>query len=384
MIKLIKQARVYAPQYLGRQDILVCGEKIAEIRPSLQGFDDLEQVEVIEANGAILAPSYIDIHEHVTGGGGEQGFASRVPEIKLSDLTLAGVTTVVGLLGTDSETRSLENLYAKTCALEMEGITAYMLTGAYPYPPKTMTGSVSRDITLIDKVIGVKSSISDHRSSNMSEQELIRLASDARLGGLISGKQGITILHVGSGEAKLTLLFEALTHSDIPISKLLPTHVSRTKELLNEAVRFAKLGGTIDFTAGDDGGTAKSIHYALEQGVDIARITMSSDACGSIPRFDQEGRCTGLTYTLPSILHTELLRLIREYKLPLEDALKLLTLNPAEVLGISDRKGAIAKGLDADLIIYDDALVIKQVFAKGSWMVKDGKAVKKGRFEGAE
>lgn len=381
MIKLIKQAQVYAPEYLGRMDILVCGEKIADIRPSIQGFEGLAQAEIIEADGARLAPAYIDIHEHITGGGGEQGFASRVPEIRLSDITLAGVATVVGLLGTDSETRSLENLYAKTCSLELEGITAFMLTGAYSYPPKTLTGGVARDITLIDKVIGVKSSLSDHRSSNMTAQELTRLASDARLGGLISGKQGLTVLHVGCGEAKLNLLFEVLSHSDIPISRLLPTHVSRSPELLKEAVRFAKLGGTIDFTAGDDGGTAKSIQYALEQGADLSRITMSSDACGSIPKFDKDGCCTGLTYTLPSVLHTELLRLVQEYRLPLEKALKPLTQNPAELLGISDRKGRIAKGQDADFIIYDDELRIRQVFARGAWMVRDGKAVKKGRFE---
>lgn len=46
------------------------------------------------------------MHVHITGGGGEAGPASRCPEAQLSKLISAGITTVVGVTGTDSVTRS--------------------------------------------------------------------------------------------------------------------------------------------------------------------------------------------------------------------------------------------------------------------------------------
>lgn len=87
----------------------------------------------------------------------------------------------MGILGTDSVTRSLENLVAKLEALEDEGITTYMWTGAYRMPPVTLTGSVQKDMCVVKKVIGVgEVAISDHRGSQPSVNEIAHLVSDAR------------------------------------------------------------------------------------------------------------------------------------------------------------------------------------------------------------
>jgi len=66
---------------------------------------------------------------HITGGGGELGPASRTPEAKVNELIEGGLTTVVGVLGTDCISRSLENLVVKCRALNDEGVTAFMYTG---------------------------------------------------------------------------------------------------------------------------------------------------------------------------------------------------------------------------------------------------------------
>ena len=151
MIKLIKNANVYAPEHIGMRDILICGNKITRMAETIEGYDMLPDVDVYDARGMIVAPGLIDLHVHVTGGGGEQGPSSRVPEIALSELLLNGVTTCVGMLGTDGTSRSLENLLSKCKALNEEGMTCYMLTGAYQYPSPNLTGSVIRDIMLIDE-----------------------------------------------------------------------------------------------------------------------------------------------------------------------------------------------------------------------------------------
>ena len=162
---LIKGAEVYAPEYLGKLDILVAGGKIERIGEELPEY---EGCEVMDGEGKIVTPGIIDRHVHVTGGGGEGSFHTQAPPVQLSSLLQGGVTTVIGLLGTDGISRSVENLVAKTKALKEEGISAYCLCGAYGYPSPTITGSVSKDIMFIDEILGLKLAVSDHRAQRKS------------------------------------------------------------------------------------------------------------------------------------------------------------------------------------------------------------------------
>lgn len=380
-MKLIRNADVYAPEHLGLRDILIEGERIARVEADLSRYAALAD-ETYDIRGATVVPGYIDGHIHITGGGGEQGPASRVPECPLTALTTNGVTTILGLLGTDGTSRSLPNLLYKCRALNEEGVSCYMLTGAYQFPSPTMTGSVIDDIALIDRVIGCKIALSDHRSSNLTKQELIRLASDVRMGGLISGKAGVLVMHMGSGVNRLRHVLDAVRETDIPVRTFWPTHMRRSPELIDEGVEFIALGGTIDFTATEDGAVAATVAGLVkERGVNIDSITMSSDAFGSQPRFDEKGNCVGLTYVSPRTLHMELKQLVQAHDLPLSEALKLLTVNPARMMLLSGVKGEIAPGADADLIAYGPDMEIDTVFARGTLAVRHGEAVLKGRFE---
>ena len=233
MIKLLKNANVYAPEKLGKKDILIEGEKILLMQDSIEGYEGLPGVETYDLEGKIVVPAYIDMHVHITGGGGEQGPASRVPESQLSEFLKNGITTVVGLLGTDGVTRSVENLVAKARALTEEGMTVYTLTSSYGYPPTTLTGSVERDIILVPPMIGVKVAVSDHRSSNPGGEELIALATAARRAGLLSNTPGLVTMHMGDGEGRLDPVFYVLDHSDVPAKNLLPTHILRNPGLID-------------------------------------------------------------------------------------------------------------------------------------------------------
>lgn len=384
MMELLKNCDVYAPEHFGKKDILVVGGRICMIEDDLSRFDGREGTHTMDMQNLVVCPGLVDLHIHVTGGGGEQGPSSRVPEIRASELFLSGVTTLIGLLGTDGISRSLENLLFKCRALEEEGLTTFMLTGNYRYPSPTLTGDVERDIALIDKIIGVKLAISDHRGSGVTGEELIRLGSEARIGGMLSGKPGIVVLHTGVSETRLDPLFYAIEHSDVPCANFLPTHCCRTPALVADAVRFNKLGGTIDFTADaveSKSGTAAAVASALSQGADSSRITMSSDACGSQPVFDKTGACIGLTYTSPITLMHELERMVTNEGIALETALRFFTENPARVLGLSGRKGKIALGADADIAAFGEGFTLRYLFARGKLAVSEGNAVMKGRFE---
>src|SRR5690554_2905341 len=215
MLTIIENVRVYDPEDVGVQDVVFCYDKIVDVGSELAASYPL--ATRIDGTGLRAVPGYIDQHVHVTGGGGEGSFRTRVPELKFTDCVRAGVTTLVGVLGTDGITRSVENLVAKTKALGEEGLTAYCLTGSYEYPTITLTGDVKKDIAFVAEVLGVKVAISDHRCSNLTKEELIRLVSDVRMASLISGKPGLVTMHTGRGKQGLNMIFEILDETDLPI-----------------------------------------------------------------------------------------------------------------------------------------------------------------------
>lgn len=384
MLTLWKNCEVYAPRHLGRRDILIEGGKIAAVEGSLSRWLTAPEIDVRDMEGAVVCPGLVDIHVHVTGGGGEQGPASRTPELQLTDFTLNGVTSVVGLLGTDGVSRGLENLLLKVRALEEEGISTWALTGNYRFPTKTLFGDVEKDIALIDKFIGVKTALADHRGSSVTGQELARLGSEARIGGMISGKPGYVTIHMGGHEHRMDELFWALEHSEVPAKTFLPTHCCRTPELIAHAVRLNNLGAYIDFTAelpDNEAGTAAALASALRQGAAPERVTMSSDAGGSQPSFNEAGECVGLTYTTSVTLLQELRRMIFREGLSLETALRFFTENPARLIGQSGKKGTVAPGADADLLVLDEGYAVRHVMAKGKMAVWEANALMKGKFE---
>lgn len=376
---LIKNANIYAPSHLGNRDVIVGGGKIESIRDQVQNVDVFD--EVVDLNGAILTPGFIDQHVHVTGAGGKRGFSSMSPEIKISELLACGTTTVVGLLGTDGTTRSIKSLYAKVKALDKDGISAYMYTGYYGLDPNYIMESVKDDIVFIDKVIGCKIAITDIRSSFPSDIELLRILSQLRVGGMLSSKKGILHIHLGNLTSKMDVLFKLVEEHEFPIEHISPTHVGRTEDLFHEAIRFAKMGGMIDITTGASKFTDpyKSVLIALENGVDIDNITFSSDGNAGLDKLDDQGNFIGFRRAPVNQNYREVVRLVKEGKVPLEEALKLITINPAKNLGLKN-KGSIEVGMDADFCCLNNDLNLLAVFAKGKQLMENGKVINKDNF----
>ena len=377
---LIRGGEVYAPDHVGARDILLVGERVVLIKENVEVPRSLG-ASVIDASGCMVVPGFIDPHVHVLGGGGEGGPATRVPEISLTDLTLAGVTTVVGVLGTDNVSRSAEALLAKTKGVRLEGVSAYMYTGSFHLPPATITGSVKRDVALIEEVIGVKTAVSDHRDSQMSVHELARLSSEARFGGMLGGKAGIVHVHLGDGPEGLDPVNEVIERGNIPINQFLPTHVSRNASLLEQGIDLVKRGGYIDLNPSEDeSGTLSVVETLRDSGIDLTRVTFSSDGNGTQCRFNEEGELVGYGIGMVSTLIETFRAIVASGTLPLTEALRLFTSNPADILGLSG-KGRIGEGLDADILILDGDLNVDKVFARGRLMVDEGRAVVKGTFE---
>lgn len=377
---LIRNADLYAPEHVGMRDILIAGGKIVAVEQHLNDVN-IPGMEVVDAAGRRTTPGLIDQHIHVTGGGGEGGWASRCPELNFSELVRAGVTTFMGVSGTDSMSRSIENLLAKVRGLTVEGASGWMWTSNYAFPATTITGSVKGDLFAIPECLGVKIAMGDHRSSFPTAQEVLRLLSEIRVAGMLTGKTGFLHIHCGDWGDAIFDPIEAAIPQGIPAKHMRPTHVARHPQVFERACRFAKLGGMIDITTGGGsymGDAADAYIAALEKDVPVDRITFSSDGQGSMPRFNEQGEMVG--FGVGSIdCDLEAIRSLAD-KIGLDKALRPMTSTIADALGLS-QKGRIQAGKDADILIFGEELELAHVFMKGRQTMKEGEVIVKGAFE---
>lgn len=386
MLTLIKNADIYAPEPLGAGHLLLGGGKVLYVGRQLPALDASLLVGTLDLEGAPLIPGLIDCHVHVTGGGGEDGFSTQAPAVPLSRFTRHGITSVVGLLGTDDETRSTANLLARVRALREEGLSAWCWTGGYHLPPTTLTGTVRGDIVHIDCIIGLgELAISDHRSSQPSFDELARLASEVHVAGLISRKAGVLHFHLGDGSRGLELVRRLLDETELPPRMFHPTHVNRSKELFAEACALSRQNVVVDVTAfpvaaGENAWSAADAWSRfLEQGCPVENLTISSDGGGCLPVFDHNGRLVKMDFASPAVLPETLRELVkRGYSL--DQVLPCMTSNVADLLKL-DNKGRIEAGADADFVCLDETLDVRHVMARGQWMVQDHIPVVRGLFE---
>ncbi len=387
---LIRNAEVYAPRALGVQNLLLGGGRILWLGAS-RDLPELPAAlrsvsSVIDLEGARLIPGLIDAHVHVTGGGGEAGFHTRVPPVPLTRFTSCGVTSVVGLLGTDDVARGSRELLASIYALREQGLNAWCYTGGYHVPPTTLTGGVRSDLVFIEAFLGIgEVAISDHRSSQPTFDELLRLAGEAHVAGLMTGKAGILHLHLGDGPRGLEMVRRALSESELPARVFNPTHVNRRRALFDEALALAKAGVTVDVTAfpvaeGEDAYSAADavLRYAAS-GAPAERITVSSDAGGCLPCFDGDGRVCKMDVGTAGALLATLCELLAR-GMPLEQALAPFTSNPARLLRLAG-KGEIAVGAHADLVSLDATGAVQSVIICGAVHVRGGVAERHGTFE---
>jgi beta-aspartyl-dipeptidase (metallo-type) len=386
VLVLFKECRVFAPEDLGRRDVLIGGGRVLAVEERIKPGGGLPVTEV-PAAGLTMIPGLVDGHVHIAGAGGEGGPETRTPEVPLSMLRDGAITTVVGSLGTDGFARGVEGVLMKAKGLRREGMSAYILTGAYQVPTPTLLGDVGRDIALIEEVIGAgEIAIADHRSSCPTVTELVRLAEHARVGGMLGGKAGITLLHMGDAHRPFALIYAAVEMSELKPAQFLPTHCNRNSYIFEDAKAYGK-EGNVDITTSAypfypeyEVKPSAALRLLLEAGVPLEHITFSSDGGGSLPLFDEEGTLLKLTSGEPRTLLLEVLDAVRKERIPMEQALKVATSNPAGIFKLKG-KGRIAPGMDADLALLDADDRVRHLLAGGLFFVQDGKPARKGMFE---
>ncbi|MCG9759696.1 MULTISPECIES: beta-aspartyl-peptidase [unclassified Pseudoalteromonas] len=387
MLTLIKNVELFTPKKLGKRDVLFAGGKILAIEEKIELNSSIE-FSLIDGSSFLLTPGFVDALVHFSGGGGEAGFASRTPQMNLTDATKHGITTVIGALGTDDVSRTHTDLVAKAKGLKQEGLNAFCHTGSYHLPIKTLGHSIRHDIMYIDEIIGVgEVAIADHRGTQPSAKALASVAAEARTAGLLSGKRGTVSIHVGTGVEHLQLLHEVAQSTEIPLNQFYPTHMNRNAELLTAGIAFCKAGGTIDFTtstteydlANGELAAAEALAYCLDKGVNPQQLTMSSDGHASLPIYNVQNELVGFEVGSESSLLSSFQQAVQQFGVPIELALQSITANPAHILGLD--KGKLYVGGDADLVLLDAAtLTPHSVWCNGKKMLEAHQPLETGFF----
>ena len=345
---LFQRAELYAPDYRGVKDILVVEGRIAAIGDSLDpGIPGLQKIDM---SGAKALPGFIDQHVHVTGGGGEGGEHTRAPELSVEEAAECGDTTVVGVLGADVISRPVVSLLAKIRGLRREGLSTWMWTSNYAYPPTTLTGSVKLDLYTIPECLGVKVAMADTRASFMTMEELMRLVSEIRLGGRLAGKRGFRHIHLGTLGGAFGMFMDAVKRG-IPM---------------------------LDFTTDEPEKAADAVLKAISGGVPEDRITLSTDGHGALPVYAEDGTLQGLQ-TL-DIRNNFRAWKILAHEIGIRRALPFLTSNVADSLLIP--KGRLETGRDADLCFLRSNGELTDVMSRGVFLKREGKVTVRGTYSG--
>ncbi len=386
MLHRLQNVDVYSPTPLGLCHLLVAAGKIVSLSNKPIEIDESLLSTDEDFKGKRLIPGLIDSHAHITGGGGEAGFQSKVPAINLSQYTKAGVTSVIGLLGTDDTTRNTSSIIAQVYSLREEGLSAWCYTGGYHVPLTTLTGSVRKDMVHIEPIIGVgELAISDHRSSQPTFDEIARIAGDVHVAGLMTGKAGIVHFHLGDGKRGLALLEKLLDDTEIPPRVLNPTHCNRNIPLFEQACQLTKRGINIDVTAfpqsesDEEYSAAESFRRYTKAGLDPTKLTISSDGGGCLPHFDEQGELAHLDYGRCTLL-SDCIKELLDDRFQLDKVIEPFTSNVAKLLRLHT-KGVIKVGNDADLALLANDNTVESVMAMGQWHQKNHKTLRYGGFE---
>jgi beta-aspartyl-dipeptidase (metallo-type) len=386
---LLTNGHLFDPADRGIADLLICGHEIVGAGPALAAPTGIGEGETVDLAGRIVLPGLIDPHIHVMGASGLGGPATRSTDLQIERIAGAGVTTVVSPLGADSLSREIPGLLARAAALECEGISAYCYTGGWWSPVPTLSGNPQADVAYIERVLGVKVAVSEPLAPVHGIEELCRLAHAAWTGGRLAGKRAVLHAHAGDLAEGLAPIREVQRRTGIPADRLVVTHTTRNPELWRQALEYAKAGGSIDLTTMQRPETghaealpaAQAIRQALAAGVPAARMTLSTDSGVPYPKLDRTGRVVGLYMAGPEAILGTLRELVQS-GLPWGEAASFATAHTADLLGLA-RKGRLAPGRDADLLILDDAGAVDRVHARGRAMVVDGRPIVRGPFGAA-
>ena len=379
MSLLITGARVIDPNGERRVDVRVDDGLVREVADRLDAADG---DEVIDANGLVLAPGFVDLHVHLREPGREE---SETIETGSRAAALGGFTAVVAMPNTDPTQDSVEVVDFVRRQGERAGLCEVLPSGSITVgrggEQLTPFGELANAGVKIftDDGNGVQNALLMRRALEYADGLSITLAQHCEVEQLTAG----AVMHEGSCCSRLglpgwpSIAEELMLHRDIELVRLTGVgmhflHLSTAKSV--ELVRAAKADGLAitaeatphHFSLTDERLESYDALYKvnppLRTAGDIAAIragladgTIDAIATDHAPHV-AESKEQPLDLAPPGMLglETALGVSLASLEMPLVDVVAALSWKPAAIAGVADRHGRpIEPGEPANLTVFD-------------------------------
>jgi|Deesub1362B_J571_1020462.scaffolds.fasta_scaffold00859_4 N-acetylglucosamine-6-phosphate deacetylase len=367
--KIIKNCDIYTPLELIKNGfILIKGEKITKVG-KINEINELkipEEIEIFDFKNHLAVPGFIDIHLH--GGGGADFMDSSSESIvkALKTHLKNGTTSLLPTVMAASHQQIIKTIKAliqvKKEFKEIPDILGLNLEG--PYISKEKSG------------VQLKKFIRKPSLNEMKEY-------------IETSEENIKIMTIAPEiEGAMNFIYWLINQKIIPSAGHTNANFLQTEQAIKAGIKhathlFNAMRGIFHREPGAAGALLFNDEVSVEVIADgvhlhpsilslitkvkpIEKIILITDATkftglkqGAV--FTQEGKLSGSTLTLDSAFKNMIKFTGKSFK----EILMTLTLNPAKILNIEDKKGYLKKGSDADIVILDKELNVRKVFLKG-------------------
>ncbi len=337
----------------------------------------------IQALEQSAAPGFLDVHIH--GAGGHDVMEG-------TDVALAAVSKTIAAHGTTSFVATTVTADSSAICRSAEGISKYMGRQRIAGDSRAEVLGIHFEGPFINPVRrGVQPAefiqlpsaelLGKFINAAGGHAQILTIAPEllgampcidaARASGLVVAKGHTDATYeqaraaIARGAHHATHVYNAMrpfSHRDSGVIGAVLTTPELTAELIADGVHVDETavrlllqakgaGGVILISDGISATGMPDGKYALG----TVEVTVSGGICR-----DRDGRLAGSTLTLDRAL-----RNIVALGASVGDAVRMLTLNPAKLLGIEFKKGALRTGADADIVLLDEALNVTRVWTRG-------------------
>lgn len=386
---LIRNGRLLTPQgEVERGWLIIEDGVIRDLGPGTGPSEPFDTV--VDAEGGYVSPGFIDLHVH--GGGGHDFMDGTVEamagaaRLHLRHGTTAMVPTT--LTCSDDELYQVIDCYRQTKACLSDGPVLLGLHLEGPYFAPAQAGA--------QDPAWLRSPSPDHYQPILDAggDDIVRLSAAVELDGALAlgdelKRRGI-LGSIGHTDATYLDVVAALEHGFTHV-----THLYSTMSSIRRVNAYRVLGViesvyllddlTVEIIA-DGSHLPPELLRLIARHIAPERICLVTDAMrgaglpdgttvqlGSLqkgqPAVIKDGVAflpdftafAGSVCTADRCVRT----MHQQAGLPVADAVRLMTENPARVIGVADRKGRLAPGFDADLCLFDSDINVRHVFVGG-------------------
>lgn len=385
---ILTNGKVILPAGVESGKTVVCrGGKIERIVPAAE-FAPGAGDRVIDAGGNYISPGFIDMHVH--GGGGHDFMDGTVEAFLGAAETHAryGTTSMVPttLTCTDEELTNVFAVYREAKRLNTRGAQFLGLHLEGPYFSPRQSGAQ-------DPVYLKTPRAEEYEAILAASADIVRWSAAPELDGAVGmgrelRRRGIlaSIAHTDAVYEEVVQAYEAgythITHLYSAMSTVTRRNAFRyagvveaaylidgmTVEIIADGVHLpAPLLQFVYKFKGPDK-TALCTDAMRGAGMPDGESILGSLANGQrvvvedgVAKLPDRTAFAGSVATADRLVRT----MIGMAGVPLTEAVRMMTLTPARILGVDDRKGSLAEGRDADLVIFDQSIHVKTTISEG-------------------